>query len=315
MKEDSSFRTKKISQKFPKSQNKTRHFTPPQKSTSAYNTINSNNTHTNSHNLQTNTINPTTRNQAPGTKNPFNYKILKNLIDEMEHLKEVCKDLKKTQEENCLLHNEKTIFEKIKNEHIKLNADMSIIKDDIKEILGNYHNLMKRVVALEEENKNLRAHNKNLVRNMQNLNNGWVENNSNNNYNPTNNNNSRLENNTKHESNEVKNIPASYGKYRTNNKNYGGDKYHNNSNFIEYNSNTPQKSKNSKINEMPIPSNNEDVYRNISGGHNHLQSYTMISDISAFNNNQNQSSLEMNLNINNNLERTAMKRRFLIPKN
>jgi len=239
----------------------------------------------------------------------------------MEHLKEVCKDLKKTQEENCLLHNEKTIFEKMKNEHIKLNADMNIIKDDIKEILGNYHNLIKRVVALEEENKNLRAHNKNLIKHVQSLNNGWIENPENDtcdNY--GNKNNHRMQNNYKIESNEMNNIGAyNCGKSEKNTKNSCSEKekyprYNNhNSNDNRYYSNTPQKS--NINNYMALRPNQEDINKNIGGGYNHMNSYTMISDISAFNNNQNQSSLEMNENINNNLERTALRRRYLIPKN
>jgi hypothetical protein len=242
----------------------------------------------------------------------------------MEHLKEVCKDLKKTQEENCLFHNEKTVFEKMKNEHIKINADMNIIKDDIKEILGNYHNLVKRVVGLEEENKNLRAHNKNLIKHVQSFNNGWVENSENiTSNNSGNTNNNHLENNYKIESNEMDNFGAyNSRKYGKNNKNSCSEKekYPTNNNYYNSNdncnySNTPQKSKSNKIKYMGVRPNHEDVNRNIGGGYNHMHSYTMISDNSAFNNNQNQSSLEMNENINNNLERTAIKRRYLIPKN
>jgi predicted nuclease with TOPRIM domain len=86
------------------------------------------------------------------------------LKEEIEHIKNFCKDIKKTQEENCIMQNEKKCFDKMKNENIKLNADINIIKEDIKEILTNMHNLNKRVILMEEENKNLRVHNKNLVK-------------------------------------------------------------------------------------------------------------------------------------------------------
>ena len=62
------------------------------------------------------------------------------------------------------MQNEKKNFEKMKSEHIKLHADLNILKEDVKEILNNYSNLVKRVMYLEDENKNLRQHNKNLVR-------------------------------------------------------------------------------------------------------------------------------------------------------
>lgn len=92
------------------------------------------------------------------------YDSVKMLGDEVQHIKDFCLNLKRTVEENCILENEKKNFEKIKNENIKINADLTIMKEDIKEILGNYHNLVKRVNFLEEENANLRKHNKNLVR-------------------------------------------------------------------------------------------------------------------------------------------------------
>jgi hypothetical protein len=72
------------------------------------------------------------------------------LTEEIQHIKNFCKELKKTQEENCIMENEKKNFEKMKSEHIKLHADLNILKEDVKEILSNYSNLVKRVMYLED---------------------------------------------------------------------------------------------------------------------------------------------------------------------
>jgi predicted patatin/cPLA2 family phospholipase len=67
-------------------------------------------------------------------------------------------------EDNCIMANERKNFEKMKNEHIKLTADYNILKEDMQEMMMNYHNIARRLNALEEENTNLRSHNKNLVK-------------------------------------------------------------------------------------------------------------------------------------------------------
>jgi hypothetical protein len=102
------------------------------------------------------------KNTDDSKKIPFDN--MKSLMDEIEHLKRYCKDLKGTMEENCIMGNERKNFEKMKNEHIKLIADFNIVKEDMQEMLTNYHNLSKRMSILEEENRHLRTHNKNLVK-------------------------------------------------------------------------------------------------------------------------------------------------------
>jgi hypothetical protein len=92
------------------------------------------------------------------------YDNMKSLMDEIEHLKNFCRDLKQTMEENCVMGNERKNFEKMKSENIKLTADFNILKEDMQEMMTNYHNIAKRVTQLEEENKSLRIHNKNLVK-------------------------------------------------------------------------------------------------------------------------------------------------------
>lgn len=133
--------------------NKTRNFTPAEKTKT-------NSTLTPSY--STSTI--ITNNNLNTKPQKTNYEALRSLTEEISHVKEFCKEIKKKQDENCIMENEKNNFEKMKNEHIKLNADVNIIKEDIKEILSNYQNLVKRVESLEEENKSLRQHNKNLIK-------------------------------------------------------------------------------------------------------------------------------------------------------
>lgn len=125
---------------------RTRNHTPPEKS------------HSVSSSVTTQLL--SLKNQPPRVT----YESIKTLTEEFDHLKKFVKDLKISHEENCIMENEKKNFERIKNDHIKLNADMNILKEDVKEILTNMHQLTKRVNFLEEENKNLRLHNKNLVK-------------------------------------------------------------------------------------------------------------------------------------------------------
>lgn len=64
--------------------------------------------------------------------------------------------------------NEKKAFERMKNDFVKVNADLNIMKEDMQEMLEKFQAVIQRVSSLEEENKNLRAHNKDLVKMIQN---------------------------------------------------------------------------------------------------------------------------------------------------
>lgn len=101
--------------------------------------------------------------ETPAPSKP-GYEAIKNLTDELEHVKQFCKTMKQTMEENCIMANEKKAFDRMKNDFIKVSADVNIIKEDMKEMMTNFHEMMQKVNKLEEENKNLRAHNKNLVK-------------------------------------------------------------------------------------------------------------------------------------------------------
>jgi hypothetical protein len=236
---------------------KTRNFTPPEKSHS---------------------VSSITATQLLSLKNQpqrVTYESLKNLTEEFEHLRKFVKDLKISHEENCIMENEKKDFDRIKNDHIKLNADMGILKEDVKEILTNYQIIMKRVNSLEDENKNLRMHNKNLVKFIQGGNNQG-------------------------------NFQGQYG------QNY---------NMNNFNSvTTPglnivdEEIQNiGNRNTMNTQNNLNNFNNQYSRGNINLENSTPLSELSAFHTMHNQSSMEMNYNINNNLEK-GKKRRFLIPK-
>jgi len=192
-----------------------------------------------------------------GLNTKISYESIKNLTEEIGHIKEFCKELKKSNEENCIMQNERKNFEKIKTEHIKLHADVNIIKEDLKELMGNYQHLMQRINYLEEENKTLRQHNKNLVRYIQSGN---------------------------------FNTDVTYGNYINTNSNYNNDK------------NLRSKIKNA------YPDEDHNHYNNKVN----VDYSSPLSEMSAFNTMNNQSSVEMNNNINNNLENT--RKRYLIPK-
>lgn len=212
--------------------------------------------------------------------NKLSYNHIKNFTEELERIKNFCREIKKAQEENCIMENEKKTFDKMKNEYIKLSADLSIMKEDIKEILSNYHALLKRVNYIEEENKNLRSHNKNLVKLIQQRNNN-INNNFPNEFYDLNEND--IQNN--YVSDYTDNINRVQSKYNQITKN--------NHQQINSFANTPT---NNKIN---ILENNNSV---------------PLSDLSAFNNINNTSSNEMMTNINSNLECKKSNRRFLIQK-
>jgi chromosome segregation ATPase len=101
--------------------------------------------------------------------NKISFEQLKNLNEEIDHIKEFCKNIKRSVDESCLLDNDKKAFNKMKNDFIKQSADINILKDDMQEMMRNMHFMVKRIETLEEENKNLRKHNQNLIRFVKNI--------------------------------------------------------------------------------------------------------------------------------------------------
>ena len=49
----------------------------------------------------------------PVNRGMASYESLKNLTNEINHVKDFCKELKKTHDENCIMQNEKKNFEKM----------------------------------------------------------------------------------------------------------------------------------------------------------------------------------------------------------
>ena len=246
------------------------------------------------------------------------YNHIKNFTEELERVKSFCKEIKKSQEENCIMENEKRTFDKMKNEYIKLSADINIMKEDIKEILTNSHSLIKRVNFLEEENKNLRKHNKNLVKLIQNR--AAINPNNADNYNDFNQN---INDNYL----EMEHLQGNYIGDYTENINRVQNKYVNannpyqntlhpsrqipnnanlNSNFNSNNANT---NGNYYVNTIPNNLNNKTNIDN---------DFSMpLSDLSAFNNINNTSSNELIGNIHSNtanIDNKKSKKRFLIQK-
>ena len=89
---------------------------------------------------------------------------VKILSEELKHIKAFCEELKGSLHKNCLIENDKKAFDRMKNENIKMIADVNILKEDIKEINKNYNDLCQRINKIEEDNKNIRQFNKNLIK-------------------------------------------------------------------------------------------------------------------------------------------------------
>ena len=91
---------------------------------------------------------------------------LQSFLDELEHIKDFCRNLQKTQQEYCLMANERKNFEKMKSDVIKISSDVNIIKDEFQEINSIFKQISNRISNLEDENNNLKNQNKNLIKNI-----------------------------------------------------------------------------------------------------------------------------------------------------
>jgi len=194
---------------------------------------------------------------------------------------------------------------------------MNIMKEDIKEILTNYHSVVKRVNFLEEENKNLRKHNKNLVK--------LIQNRASNNQNAVGN---QFNNLNDYGNEDYAEQPGNYIRDYTENINRVQSKHvianapydsmglisQTPNDISNYNNNLNNQKSNCKngnyyLNTLPSNLNNKmNIDNNFS---------TPLSDLSAFNNINNTSSNELIGNINNNManfDNKKSKKRFLIQK-
>ena len=89
--------------------------------------------------------------------------ILGKLTEEVEHIKNYCNELQRQFDNHCLIKNEKKEFENIKKENIKLTAEVSILKDDVAELMKKFSLINNKIDSIQQENNSLRIQNKNLL--------------------------------------------------------------------------------------------------------------------------------------------------------
>ena len=89
--------------------------------------------------------------------------ILGKLSEEVEHIKNYCNELQRQFDNHCLIKNEKKEFENIKKENIKLTAEVSILKDDVADLMKKFSLINNKIDSMQQENNSLRMQNKNLL--------------------------------------------------------------------------------------------------------------------------------------------------------
>ena len=89
--------------------------------------------------------------------------IINKLTQEVEHIKNYCIELKRQFDNHCMIKNEKKEFDNIKKENIKLTAEVSILKDDVAELMKKFSLINNKIDYMLQENNNLKNQNKNLL--------------------------------------------------------------------------------------------------------------------------------------------------------
>ena len=89
--------------------------------------------------------------------------IINKLTQEVEHIKNYCNELKRQFDNHCMIKNEKKEFDNIKKENIKLTAEVSILKDDVAELMKKFSLINNKIDSMQQENNNLKNQNKNLL--------------------------------------------------------------------------------------------------------------------------------------------------------
>ena len=117
-------------------------------------------------------LNLNLRNVSPNIKHNNNFMrkdpnkesfILNKLTTEVEHIKNYCNELQRQFDNHCLIKNEKKEFENIKKENIKLTAEVSILKDDVADLMKKFNLINNKIDSITQENNNLKMQNKNLL--------------------------------------------------------------------------------------------------------------------------------------------------------
>lgn len=86
------------------------------------------------------------------------------VLTELKYVKDFCEAIDRHISSNCLMEGERNTFLALKNDYMQAKSDLKIMKEDFSEILLGYSKALKRLEAIEEENRNLRKHNQNLVK-------------------------------------------------------------------------------------------------------------------------------------------------------
>ena len=89
--------------------------------------------------------------------------IINKLTQEVEHIKNYCTELQRQFDNHCLIKNEKKEFDNIKKENIKLTAEVSILKDDVAQLMKKFSIINNKIDSMQQENNNLKIQNKNLL--------------------------------------------------------------------------------------------------------------------------------------------------------
>ena len=89
--------------------------------------------------------------------------IINKLTEEIEHIKNYCNELQRQFNNHCIIKNERKEFDNIKKENIKLTAEVSILKDDVAELMKKFSLINNKINNIQQENNNLKIQNKHLL--------------------------------------------------------------------------------------------------------------------------------------------------------
>ena len=101
---------------------------------------------------------------------------LEKMNDEFFHINNYLKELNLKIDNNCLYQKEKENFNFLKKENIKMLSDVSIMKDDIKDLILKFKNLNDKINEMQKQNEIIKNQNKNLINFIENNKNNQTEN-------------------------------------------------------------------------------------------------------------------------------------------
>ena len=111
----------------------------------------------------TRAISKNSKQQSVQNKSNVHKGIYKKFYDEIKHIKSFIERLEREFRNHCIVSKEKENFENLKKENIKLMVDVSILKEDMIDVIKKYQELNSKIELLEKENKELKLHNENLM--------------------------------------------------------------------------------------------------------------------------------------------------------